>query len=207
MPRIEHSSKAPHRTGLFVRLRAFLHAQGTGAPKSKLLLLFFVVLATFVFSSAPAFAIKRYVPGVPSSFGHEGKGTGNGELEGPGALAVNEVALGDVGDVYVLDRGNHSIAYFSSVGVERGRFEAPPGGFSNLIGIAVDNSTDALDDTSTGDVYVADAVDKVIDKFSSTGSYLGQLTETTVARRLQICGAWLWILLAICGCTNGKAQA
>jgi hypothetical protein len=181
MTHMEHSSKAPHCIGPFAMLRAFLHAQGIGAFKSKLTLLFFVVLATFVFSSAPAFAIKRYVPGVPPSFGHEGQGIGNGELKEPEEMAVNEVTLGDLGDVYVIDQdlGNHSVADFSSAGVERGRFEAPPGGFGGFLsGIAVDNSTDPLD-TSAGDVYVADAGDKVIDKFSSTGSYLGQLTETT----------------------------
>jgi hypothetical protein len=180
MTHAEHSSKAPHRTGPFALLRAFLHAQGTGAPKSKLTLLFFVVLATLAFSTAPAFATKKYAPAVPSSFGHEGRGTGNGELKEPHEVAVNEVTLGDLDDVYVIDAdlGNYGVAYFSSAGVERGRFEAPPEGFGILRGIAVDNSTDALD-ASAGDVYVADRKEKVIDKFSSTGSYLGQLTETT----------------------------
>jgi hypothetical protein len=174
------------RTGFVAGLRAFLHVEGTSAPSPapRYALLVLATLATtlgvLAFSGAPAFAAKRYIEDAPSSFGIVGEGTVNGELTEPDGVAVNEVTLGDLGDVYVIDRdrGNYSIAYFSSAGVELGRFEAPPGGFGSLLGIAVDNSTNPLD-TSAGDVYVADWEHKVIDKFSSTGMFLGQLTETT----------------------------
>ena len=90
---------------------------------------------------------------------------------------------GEAGDVYVIAEGYleapPSVEYFSSAGVYVGRFEAPPEGFGNETGIAVDN--DSLS-PSVGDVYVAGFLAnkrEVIDEFSATGSYLGQLTETT----------------------------
>jgi hypothetical protein len=144
--------------------------------------LLFVVLATMALAATPAFAGKEYVPGVPSSFGPEGEGVG--QLAEPGGMAVNDsTELGNeqAGDVYVIDRGlsggaHYSVEYFNSAGVYVGQFEAPPGGFGDLSGIAVDN--DPLS-PSSGDVYVSDREDKVIDKFSSEGKYLGQLKETT----------------------------
>ena len=58
---------------------------------------------------------------------------------------------------------------------------APTGALSDLgglpIGIAVDNSgKSAVEDPSTGDVYVIDRGHNVIDKFTATGEYLAQLT-------------------------------
>jgi sugar lactone lactonase YvrE len=184
MKRTEHTTKTPFAaTGFFATLCASLNIQGSGAPRGParaMIAYASIALLCLALGAAPAFAGKQHVPGVPSSFGPEGEGTVNGELFEPGGVAVNEVALGELGDVYVIDRdiGNYSIAYFSSAGVERGRFEAPPEGFGESTAIAVDNSTDPLD-SSAGDVYVADSGRKVIDKFSATGVYIGQLTETT----------------------------
>jgi hypothetical protein len=126
--------------------------------------------------STPALATKEYVPG--GSFVSE-QGAGNGEFNGPTSIAVNEVTLGDIGDVYVLDKGNNRVEYFSSAGAYVGKFngsETPATSFSEPEGIAVDN--DPLS-PSRGDVYVADVGNKVVDKFSSEGKYLAQLKETT----------------------------
>ena len=123
--------------------------------------------------SAPAFAARVHVFG--SSFGSVG--AGEGQFSGPAGVAVNEAT----GDVYVVDRGNNRVEYFSSTGTFIGQFNgsvAPTGALSSPEAIAVDNSTNPLD-PSAGDVYVTDTGNKVIDKFSSTGAYLGQLTETT----------------------------
>jgi Tol biopolymer transport system component len=117
------------------------------------------------------------------SFG--GEGPGNGQLMRPGQLAVNE----ETGDVYVIDRENARVEIFSSTGAYVGQFNdsaAPQGPFSwpgsnDQLGaepeglIAIDNSTDPHD-LSKGDVYVVDGIDnEVVDKFSSSGAYIGQV--------------------------------
>jgi hypothetical protein len=92
--------------------------------------------------------------------------------------------------VYVVDKGNDRVEEFSSAGVYIGQFNgsgtlagegsaASTGQFSAPESIAVDNSGNPLTDPSAGDVYVADTGHKVIDKFSSTGSYIGQLTGSS----------------------------
>ena len=130
--------------------------------------------------SVPALAVRGHVFG--GSFA--GKGTGAGQLSEPAGVAVNEAS----GDVYVVDRGNNRIEYFTSAGIYVGEFNgsganvavegkaAPTGRFSEPQGIAVDNDPSSA---SFGDVYVADEGHEVIDKYSSTGAYIGQLKETT----------------------------
>lgn len=130
------------------------------------------VAAGLLAMSAPAFAIKEYVPGVPSSFGSTG--TGAGQFKEPVGVAVND----STGDVYVVDSGNRRVERFSSTGVFLSEFNgtgAPTGAFSAPGGIAVDNSSNPLD-PSAGDVYVADTGHKVVDQFSASGTYLSQLT-------------------------------
>jgi hypothetical protein len=128
--------------------------------------------------SAPALAQRMHEFG--KSFG--GEGAGEGQLSHPGALAVNEAT----GDVYVIDRGNGRVEIFNSTGAYLGQFngsESPTGAFSwpehirNVSaqgGIAVDNSNDPLD-PSAGDVYVVDMGHLVIDKFTASGTYIGQI--------------------------------
>ncbi|MFI4992088.1 MAG: NHL repeat-containing protein [Solirubrobacterales bacterium] len=125
-----------------------------------------------MFLSAPALA-------GASSFGS--KGSGDGQFNEPTGVAVNETS----GDVYVVDKGNNRVEYFSSSGEYEGQFdgsEAPTGAFSSPEGIAVDNScvggTLECADESVLDVYVVDTGHHVIDKFSPGGKYLGQLTGT-----------------------------
>jgi hypothetical protein len=135
--------------------------------------------------SAPALAQRMHA--FSASFG--GEGAGNGQLSRPGALAVNE----ETGDVYVIDRGNGRVEIFTAAGTYVGQFNggaSPTGAFSFVpaIGgllqpegaIAVDNSTSPLD-PSKGDVYVLDNRHKVIDKFSSSGSYIGQVVGASPA--------------------------
>jgi len=128
----------------------------------------------------PALAARGHVFSL--SFGSQG--AGEGQLSEPDGVAVNE----STGDVYVVDKGNNRVEYFSSAGVYIGEFNgsgsnviveekaAPTGRFSSPRSIAVDNDPSS---PSFGDVYVADARHAVIDKFSSTGAYIGQLTETS----------------------------
>jgi hypothetical protein len=90
------------------------------------------------------------------------------------------VALGEAGDVYVVDKGNNRVEWFSPEGKEfKGQFdghETPAGGFSSPTAISIDDSADPLD-PSAGDVYVLDSGHDVIDKFEADGKYLGQITE------------------------------
>jgi hypothetical protein len=129
-------------------------------------------------------------------------GSGASTLSEPTSVAVSTAT----GDVYVLDRGHSRIERFSSTGEYLGQFNgsgtfevvvegkakvetgaaAPTGAFSFITGefgelppvsgVAVDNSTSPLD-PSAGDVYVSDTGHRVIDKFSATGAYLGQITK------------------------------
>jgi hypothetical protein len=112
------------------------------------------------------------------------KPEGANTLKEPTGVAVNETS----GDVYVVDKGNNRVEYFSSAGAYLGQFngsEAPTGAFSAPEAIAVDNSCvgGALEcaDPSVLDVYVVDTGHHVIDKFSPTGTYIGQITEAASA--------------------------
>jgi hypothetical protein len=125
------------------------------------------------------------------------EGSEAGKFKEPQGVAVNEVTLGSTGDVYVVDAGNNRVEHFSAEGKAlKGEFngsgllpgegkaagsgglpgEVPTGRFFAPSAIAVDNSTNPLD-PSIGDVYVADAGNKAIDKFGPEGTYLGQITK------------------------------
>ena len=190
------------KAGLVATLCGLLHVkgidapkigQGGGAPLRRRAFAGLSVLATTLatLGLATAAAVAEEVHIYSSSFGSEGSGPG--QFMQPAGVAVNDsTSLTEPGggDVYVVDKGNNRVERFSSVGayigqfngsgtveVEPGKVEvgkaAPTGAFSNPEWIAVDN--DVLS-PSHGDVYVTDNAHKVIDKFSETGTYLGQLT-------------------------------
>jgi hypothetical protein len=115
------------------------------------------------------------------SFGSEG--TGPGQFKEPLGVAVNDATH----DVYVVDSANNRVEEFSSTGAYIREFngsDSLTGVFSGPTQIAVDNSGNPLD-PSHEDVYVVDFNHKVIDKFSATGAYEGQLTGTTCERPTQ----------------------
>jgi DNA-binding beta-propeller fold protein YncE len=141
--------------------------------------------------SAPALAQREHA--FSDAFGSATSTLADPEpLSQPGGVAVNE----STGDVYVLDRGNNRVEIFSSTGAYVGQFNGsstPSGTFSwpasslgNLesegtgSAIVVDNSTNPLD-PSKGDVYVLNSGYNLVDKFTSTGVYLGQITGTSPA--------------------------
>lgn len=146
------------------------------------------MLAALVLTSAAAFAAKEYE--VAGAFGSGG--SGNGQFKEPSGVAVNgagEPALQPtMGDVYVIDAGNQRIEQFSSTGAYISQWDGsatPAKGFSlsaaeDSQGIAVDGSNDPLD-PAVGDVYVMDVGNKVIDRFSASGKYEGQLQGTCAA--------------------------
>ncbi len=139
-----------------------------------------VCLVSFALGSANALAARGHVFSL--SFG--GTGAGEGQLSAPAGVTVNEAS----GDVYVADKGNDRVERFTSLGSYVGEFNgsganlavegkaAPTGRFSEPRAIAVDNEQGS---PSFGDVYVADTGHDVVDKFTSTGEYVGQLTESS----------------------------
>ncbi len=135
--------------------------------------MFCMVLCGLLFWSAPVFALEEHV--FSGSFG--GEGSAGGQFFGPAGVAVSQAS----GDVYVVDSDNNRVEQFTSSGVfvlEFNGSSAPAGPFESPEGIAVDNSVNPLD-PSAGDVYVADVGHHVIDKFSSTGAYIGELKEAS----------------------------
>jgi hypothetical protein len=210
-----------------------------------------MLVGELAFLSAAAHAARGHV--FEKSFGEpcpaEPAPCGAGQFKEPAGVAVNEstepLLQPAAGDVYVVDKGNNRVEYFTSDGTYVGEFAGPtaagagtlasgsntiesvttatgafsvgeeisapglPAGttitavqsagvlevsqlatasesaslaahqsFSAPEGIAVDNST-SLSDPSAGAVYVVDTGNKVIDKFSATGEYLNQLTDST----------------------------
>ena len=158
-----------------------------------------VLVAAMLGFAAPALAKRVYIPGV--SFGSGG--SGDGQFKEPVGVAADDssepLVQPAAGDVYVVDKGNNRVERFSSTDVYLGQFDgsgtyevveggvakvehgtaAPTGAFSSPEEVAVDNSNDPLD-PSAGDVYVLDNGHDVVDKFSATGAYLGQLTGSFV---------------------------
>ncbi len=135
-----------------------------------------------VLGSASAVAGKGYLPGPGVLFGSEG--SGDGQFIEPAGVAVNDSSEPLVepaaGDVYVVDRGNNRVERFGSTGVYVSQWDGsatPAGSFSGPEEIAVDDSG-SLADPSLWDVYVGDSGHNVVDRFSATGEYLGQLTGT-----------------------------
>jgi DNA-binding beta-propeller fold protein YncE len=145
-----------------------------------------VLGVSIALAATPAVAFRGHI--FSSTFGAEG--SGNGQFKEPSGVAVNEAT----GQVYVLDQGNSRIEIFDHEGKYLSQFggsETPEKAFAFGTvaltgGITVDNScyfkklsgsacTSA--DPSNGDVYVTDRGNKVVDKFSAEGAYLGQLEE------------------------------
>jgi DNA-binding beta-propeller fold protein YncE len=114
--------------------------------------------------ATPAFGKSHVASG---SFG--GAGSGNGEFNEPFGIAVND----STGRVYVADKGNDRVEYFSASGTYEGQFngsDAPRGPFSGPTAVAVNQSD--------GDVWVADSGNNVVDEFKEAGGYVegSQLT-------------------------------
>jgi len=137
------------------------------------------LMGGLVFGDAPALAAGGHVFG--SSFGGPCTGAGGscepGQLEKPlsepSGVAVNSVT----GNVYVVDKGDSRVVELNSEGGFIAEFNGggTAGELSEPEAIAIDNSGDSpSQDPSVGDVYVTDH--NVLDKFSSTGKYEGQIT-------------------------------
>ena len=147
-----------------------------------------VIAGAPMVAATPALAAEQW--GVLGSFG---LASGDPQpLSGPAGLAVNQgTGHASSGDVYVADRGNSRVERFSSTGAYLGQFNgsgtyevegkketgaaAATGALLSPEDIAIDSDPGS---PSFGDVYVIDEGHNVIDKFSATGAYIGQLTGT-----------------------------
>ncbi len=108
-----------------------------------------------------------------------GASTPAGGFSGPTAVAVDQTT----GDVYVVDTGNNVVDEFTPSGVyicelsgwERGCQATPvePPSFSTPIGVAVDPTTGGA---ASGDVYVSDKENRVVDVFTAGGSDVAQFS-------------------------------
>src|SRR6202035_3972607 len=119
----------------------------------------FVVLATFMLSAAPSFALSTYrfdgqlAPVICSSLG-------------TGSVAVSDFN----GDAYVAAE-NGEVSVFDSAKAQIGTLDSsatPAGSFGSELQVAANNGT--------GEGYVLDTQHNVIDVFDSTGTYLCQIT-------------------------------
>jgi hypothetical protein len=160
--------------------------------KRPLALAITLAVTALVLTSAPALAAPRASHAFSKAIGHAGEAAG--DLSEPADVAVNE----SKGLVYVADIGNDRVDEFETSGTfvrawgggvadglsafetctstcRKGISGTKPGEFERPESIAVDNDPGS---PSFGDVYVADQGHGVIDKFSSTGAYLSQITET-----------------------------
>ena len=209
IPTENDTKTPPAATGLFALLSNKLRAlgtsapkivQGTGAPVRLLLGILATSLVALAISAAPALAGTGHgFTGL--TIGEQG--TGAGQLEEPAGVAVSDATTGpNVGDVYVVDKGNNRIDEFESDGAfirawgwevdrlpgfgtcttittcQAGSAGSGAGQLDFPYAIAVDNSGSASD-SSKEDVYVTNTADNVIEKFSATGAYISELTETT----------------------------
>ena len=159
---------------------------GVGVRMSSLRLLALGVLVAGALLAIPSSAFA-----VPSSFGTRGEGAG--QSLNPQGIAIEQ----ETGDVYITDFRNERVDRFSSEGVFQLAFgwgvrngaaepqtcgpqAIPPiatcqagiagegsGQFNGLTGIAIDNSGTA----SQGDVYVLDAGNRRVEKFSADGAF------------------------------------
>jgi hypothetical protein len=133
------------------------------------------------FASAPALAAEQW--SIVGTFGGATSTPADPQpLSDPTYVAVNESKNSPTNpqgeDVYVVDKANNRVEYFSSTGAYIGQFNAgaaPTGAFSSPGAIAVDNSG-SESDPSKEDVYVIDTGHDVVDKFSANGKFLRQVT-------------------------------
>ncbi|MGA2455744.1 MAG: SMP-30/gluconolactonase/LRE family protein [Solirubrobacteraceae bacterium] len=89
-------------------------------------------------------------------------GSGNGEFNGPVALAIDST-----GDIWVLDSGNNRVEELSSAGAYMTQFGSKGTGNGQLTeptGIALDE----------GEIYVVDYGNDRVEEFSPSGGYLAQ---------------------------------
>jgi hypothetical protein len=137
----------------------------SGSARARgVIILAIVVLCSLVFSSL------AQANDVTNFFG--ANGSGDGQFEGPGAVAVNEGGAGGVpaGSVYVIDSFHNRVERFSASGAFADSFGEAGSGDGQFefggqsAGIAVDQSD--------GSVYVVDIANNRVQKFEADGDFV-----------------------------------
>jgi hypothetical protein len=157
-------------------------ARGARSPRALAGLVSLCALFGALVFNSPALAANGHV--FSSEFGGACTGAGGtcepGQLEkplsDPSGIAVNNAT----GDLYVIDKGNNRVEEFNPTGtkvIAEFSGKGTAGELSEPEAIAIDNSGEtASEDPSLGDLYVTDH--NVVDKFSATGEFEGQITGT-----------------------------
>jgi hypothetical protein len=163
------------KAGRFATLGGLPRTRGSGVSLRTLIATPLIILAALfgllALSAAPALAANGH--GLTNSFGSKTSTVEDSEpLSGPTGVAWSA----KTNEIYVIDAGHDGVARFTAAGNPEGEFtggETPAKEFSSPNAVAVDNDPSS---PSYGDVYLADTGHNVVDKFSATGNYIGQLT-------------------------------
>ena len=117
----------------------------------------------------------------------DGSATPEGSFSGPTGVTVDQ----NTGDVYVADTGHNVVDKFTAAGVYscelsgvgRGCQESPtePSTFSSPVGVAVDPTSGH---PTSGDVYVSDRENRVVDAFTELGADVAQLSPEARPRAI-----------------------
>jgi tripartite motif-containing protein 71 len=89
-------------------------------------------------------------------------GTGNGQLDDPAGLTIDSH-----GDIWVADKGNNRVQWFSEAGAYLSQFGSAGSGndqFSEPTSLTI----------SEGSLYVVDSGNNRVEQFSMSGAYMGQ---------------------------------
>jgi DNA-binding beta-propeller fold protein YncE len=177
----EHTAKTlSPKTGPFAALRALFAFSGCGAssPRRRLTPAILATLCTFVgllaLPSAPALAAFTY------PFERELKPSGGsfGFLDA-GSVAVNDLN----GKTYVGDSVSGVVDVFETASVTElpawtgSAVTNPPGTPAGSFGAG---AVSVAANNTTGQVYVLDSTDSVVDVFDATGKYQCQITGTVI---------------------------
>jgi hypothetical protein len=168
----EHIAKSAStsKTGLFATLRGLLSVRGTGASSRRLpVSVLATTLGALAFTASSALATPEF-----SLVGKLAPSGGSFGLLGPNSVAVSDVS----GDRFVADSGTGVVYVFNAAGDQVAVWDGsptanPPGVPGGKFAQAVSVATNAR----TGNVYVVDARDGVVDEFDENGKYVGQIVH------------------------------
>jgi hypothetical protein len=140
------------------------------------------IIGMLACSCAPVLAAQEYA--LTGQF--NGATAPGGKLSEPTAMAVDE----STGDIYVVERGSHIVAKLDAEGNYISELTGTPTGPGGAVKPFTEPSLITVENfpgSTRGDVYVLDEgplregtnggrLPPVVDQFSSTGSYLSQIT-------------------------------
>jgi hypothetical protein len=131
----------------------------------------------------PATVSRFEATGAAANF-PAGTNIDENQLKVAGFQPIKAVAVEyATGDFYIANGVTSEVEEFNSDGIHELSFPIPLG--TSVFGIAVDNSTDALD-PDKGDVYVVNVSGNVVYRYTSTGTPAGEVTGATEGHPLSL---------------------